>query len=500
MAYKITHSIHPSNETRLTLTKVRGVFLSLKERAARTLSVAPEEVRDLASSAPAISSLTRHSLGFQNVASQRLKNSHARTKFGKPAITNIYRAAGALDRSDSDVGNYLFLTATLPGDTDESKWAIAEYAHVVIDLLKSWLSKRLLSRNEFYVWEHQKRGALHFHYCIHCPDKSVQASIAAGFKAQMVRIYDGIQKKFSCDLWGKHKLLGFDGKAAILQARVEVVYKSVGSYMAGYLGGKDNKHSRDYLHDYYPKRWYGISRPLNALVKSMTEKQEYEFTSLKSANEFYEATRDEILDDALTVKDFKHKVGEGKTTSLFHTPEKQEELWDSKKMIIYKPQRYPVISGFISQTLKNIQKLHSALENSKRLRDTLPLKYVLSFQDVTFQASLRNGALKRTQIQMLEKVFCTYDFRLSSDCRINGLYSSLKDYNLLAARYYPQMRFNSRGFLQNSCDWREILDTPTTVCYRGTTSPNGSDASGVDSSRAHVASEDTPTYIQEKLW
>ena len=188
MTYRVTHSIHPSNETRLTLSKVRGVFLSLKERAALTLGVAPEEVSDLASSAKNDPPLTRHSLRFQNATPNLLANSHARTKFGKAAVTRIFRAAGALDRSDSNVSNYLFLTATLPGDTDEAKWAIAEYAHIVIDLLKSWLSKRLLSRNEFYVWEHQERGALHFHYCIHCPGKLVQEDIALHFKQQMVRI------------------------------------------------------------------------------------------------------------------------------------------------------------------------------------------------------------------------------------------------------------------------------------------------------------------------
>jgi len=500
LTYRVTHSIHPSNETRLTLSKVRGVFLSLKERAALTLGVAPEEVSDLASSAKNDPPLTRHSLRFQNATPNLLANSHARTKFGKAAVTRIFRAAGALDRSDSNVSNYLFLTATLPGDTDEAKWAIAEYAHIVIDLLKSWLSKRLLSRNEFYVWEHQERGALHFHYCIHCPGKLVQEDIALHFKQQMVRIYDGIQKKYGCDLWGRHKFLGFDGKVEILQARVEVVYKSVGAYMAGYLGGKDNKHSRDYLHRYYPKRWFGVSRPLSALIKSMTEKQEYEFTGLKEAGEFYEATREEILDDALTMKDFKHKVGEGRTTSLFHTPEKQEELWASRKMTQITHQHHPLIRDYIYLTLSNIQSLREALESSKHLRDTLPLKCVMYLRDVTWATSLRSGALNQQHLHILEDVFCAYDFSSHSSSKISQLFPSLKKFNLLTARYHPQMRFNSQGWLNNPSDWNEVLDRDWVSEYRGTTTPNGSDADGVDSSSALIASEDTPTYTQESLW
>jgi len=500
LTYKIAHEIHPNNETRLTLFKVRGVFSSLKDRAAVVLGVSTAEVVELARSVPPPSPNLTFVPNSEPANQSVLVNSHKRTAFGLDAKRRIFRASGALDRFDEVRENYLFLTATLPGDTDEAKWAIAEYAHEIIDGLKSWLSKRLLDRKEFYVWENQKRGALHFHYCIYCPDKEIQAEITREFKRQMVRLYDGISQKHGCNLWGKHEPLGFDGKAEILQARVEVVYKSVAAYMAGYLAGKGDKHSSDHLHRYYPKRWFGVSRPLSTLINQYTEKREYEFTSLKEAYEFFHETREEILDDALTSSDYAHKIGEGKTHVSYHTLEKQLELWQPKEMLIHSPQKHPNIASFISLTLRTSQLLREALINSKSLPHCLPLKYVLYFQDATLQTSMRNGALSRKTVLNLEGVFSAYDFSSNSEYKIRQLFNSLRLYTLMVAKFHPQMRFSPQGFLQNNADFNESVDEMLKTCYVRTNTETVDTPNEVDGSRAHVASELASPYSQPELW
>lgn len=500
MTYTVTQKIRPNNETRLTLTKKRGVFLSLKERAAICLGVSTSEVVELVRNVPTLSSTLTFVENSEPDAKAIYSHSHKRTKFGKSAITRIYDAAGALDRYDAERSNYLFLTATLPGNTDEAKYGIAEYAHEIIDGLKSWLSKRMQNRLEFYVWENQKRGALHFHYCIYVPDEKIQENIAAEFKAEMVRLYDRIGQKHGCNLWGRYSSQSFAQKTDVLQARVEIVYGSVGAYMAGYLAGKGDKHSGDNNHRYYPKRWFGVSRPLSDLVKSYTEEVKHEFDSLREANEFFYQTKEYLLDDVLTYGEFKHKVGEGKTAYFFHTQEKQLELWQPKPMLTHTPQNHPNISSYASLTLRNIQLLRVVLASSKSLRGSLPLKFVMYFQDATLMTSLKSGALSQKTIQMLEGVFCAYDFSLSSEYKIRALFHNLKLYTLITSKYHPEMRFNRQGFLENNADFSRSVDELFKACYVRTNTDEVDAPNEADGSRAHVACEPaSPSYEQLEI-
>lgn len=496
MSYKIAHEIHPNNETRLTLYRVRPKSLSLIERAAECLGVSGSEVEELARSVPTPDSTLDIRPEFRTNNSNKSLHSHARTVFGLNAKRRIFRAGGALDRFDADVTSYMFLTATLPGNTSEAKWAIAEYAHEIIDGLKSWLSKRLQDRKEFYVWEHQDRGALHFHYCIYCPDKKVQEEITRNFKRQMVRLYDGIDKKHDCNLWGRWANKPTRYRVAILQARVEVVYQSVAAYMAGYLGGKKDKHARDSHYPDYPKRWFGVSRPLCALIESYTEKEEYEFTTIREASETFEKLGDDLLDESLTHKKYPHKIGEGKTQVFYHTYETQQILWQSRKMLNHNQTTHPVISNYVNLALRTTQELRQCLERFKSLRERLPLNCRLSLSDSTFPISMRNGALSQKQITILEKTFCSYDFASDSRPAIQKCFHNLRTFNLLTARYHPQMRFNRYGFLNNENDFSVKVDDTGLVCYRGTTAEEPETPTALDSSSGHVPREPPGLPIQ----
>ncbi len=499
MPYRLTHSIHPNNETRLTVTKVRGVFLSLKERAALFLNEPDSEVVSLASSGLNPQPLTRHSLRIQNPNQNVLVNSHKRTKFGRSAVTKIYRAAGAMDRFDSVRSNYLFLTATLPGDTEESKWAIAEFAHEIIDGLKSWLSKKLLDRKEFYVWENQKRGALHFHYCLYCPDLEIQESIKSGFKAEMVRLYDGIEQKHSCNLWGHWDAIGFDAKIDILQARVETVYGSVGSYMAGYLGGKGGKHSNDSHHRYYPRRWFGVSRPLNTLVRSLTEESVQEFNSLGDAYENMARIREDVLDDALTHYDFSHKVGVGRTHVSYHTTETQLHLWQSRKMLNHTAQKTPIIwelTSSMRSLILNYRACSNAVSNS---RVSLPPSCVLFLQDSTSLTLLNRGGLKKDWILIAAKLYSLCDWSSVSDRRIRRFATSLSRCMLLIAQYQDQMTWNQYGYLSNELDFVKWVDMESDSSYRGTTTEESGSLDGLLAPSGHVPRDADPSFLQLEI-
>jgi len=478
---------------------VRNFRASLKEEAAEFLGVAADSVADLASSNPNQNSLLDIRSEFENPPITCSYHAYARTDFGLDAKRRIMRAAGAMDRNDSEIGNYLFLTATLPGDTEEAKFAIANYSHLLIHRLKAWLGHRLSDRLEFYVWEHQKRGALHFHYCIYVPDDAAKLNIEKGFKRQWVRLLDGIQSEFGCNVWGKWSVHSVRYRTAIVQARVERVYKSVGAYMAGYLSGKGDKHKQDKSIPYYPKRWFGVSRPLSTLIKNHSKKQVHEFATHREATEFYAKKEEDFFDEVLTHTSYPHKVGEGKTHVFYHTQEKQSELWQEVRMLTHSPTDHPVISSLIQAVLHATNDGFRMHNDCKRSRTHLSVALSQYLEDGTWLISLRKGVISQTHIRMMDAAYSAFDWSSDSHYRSVAFTRSLKKAVLLISLYQPQMRWNQYGWLNNQNDFAELIDETSEVCQARTSAERRSDTSGEIESRGHVPSDSVATPLQLEL-
>jgi hypothetical protein len=270
--------------------------------------------------------------------------------------------------------------------------------------------------------------------------------------------------------------------------------------MAGYLAGKKCKHENDTRHRYYPRRWFGVSRPLSTLTDSYTEKQEYEFTSLKDASEAYYQLKEEILDDVLTFTEYRHKFGVGKSFVAYHTTEKQLELWSAKKMPQITHKQHPVILSYVSLMLKTSQQLREVFRKYKSLAESLPQSCQIYLSDSTYATSLRNGALCQRDIQQMEMIFLSYDFSSDSRQEIKRCFNNLRLLQLKTAQYHKQMKFNEAGWLMNSVDWEEVLDKPSSHWYRGTTSLTDGTQTGEIESRGRVPSDSKPSLIQGTLW
>lgn len=419
-------------------------------------------------------------------------HAYARTVFGLAAKRRIMRAAGALDRFDSEIGNYLFLTATLPGDTDEAKWAVANYSEILINRLKAWFSKRLKERKEFYVWEHQKRGALHFHYCIHVPVEGIKQSIEKGFKRQWARLLDSVGKEFGVNFWGKWACKPLRYRVAILQARVERVYKSVGAYMAGYLAGKGDKHEHDKKHHWFPKRWFGVSRPLSKLVQEHTEKQVEEFGTCREAQEYWSKKEEELIDESLTDTKYCHKVGEGKTHVFYHTQEKQQQLWQSKKMLTHSNREHPRIATLIQSVLLATQCGHQlTMVYPRYSREHFPKSFGY-FEDATYSISLKRGALSQTQTRMMIGAYSELSSFTTSEFQLKKLQSLLRRANLLISGHHHQMQWNQYGWLINERDFDEMIDYSIESCQARTSDEDRSASGGEIESSGHVPRDSEP--------
>lgn len=198
------------------------------------------------------------------------------TEFGPFGRRKLIRAGAAMTKSIDSPNEVVFLTGTLPGSTIEAFRAIASYSSMAVHRLKAWVAKRCPAKLDMYCWEWQKRGALHLHYAVHVPVKESREYIISEFKNQWTRIIDAISEESGVDLWRKNEKITHANNKEVLQADARECTKDIGRYLSKYISKQSSKHKNK---QFFPTRWWGISRPLNALLESLSEVITIPFTS-----------------------------------------------------------------------------------------------------------------------------------------------------------------------------------------------------------------------------
>lgn len=490
--FKIRELRSPNNETRVTLFPVRAKRVAISDIYESAPTPSPSEVLPSGERSPLV-----FRSEFRTVCNA---HSYARTKFGLNARRRLMRAGGAMDRLDPNPNNYVFLTATLPGDDEWSKWAIAEDSHHIIDGLKSWLSKRIDDRLEFYVWEHQKRSALHLHYCVYVPDSTIRKGIIRDFRDEWIRLLDGTHKRTGVNVWGKHSEKTAADKYALIRTDAQEVYFSVAAYLAGYCGGKKDKHRGDEYRAYYPRRWFGVSRPLSALIDSLSEERTKEYPNYRIAKLVFDQKRHENEASALTARHYKAKFGRGETSVTYHTPQEQVLLWQEQEKMQYKKSSHPNIWFFI-QALRAIALMHSELMEGSQLYRTICSKQsVNQLQDSLSQDSMLRGILRDVWVQQAENLFFALDSQSSLPPTLQKHCNDAMRFCRMYSQNYPKVRWNKYGYLISDQDFDDVVFQPPTGTVDkldkiGQVSTNPDEGDGVggtvrDSSRGHVPSED----------
>jgi hypothetical protein len=403
------------------------------------------------------------------------------------------RAAGAMDKNDPRPWSYLFLTATLPSNDEWAKWAIAENSGWIVDRLKSWLSKRLKSRLEFYVWEMQGRGALHFHWCLHCPDMELQSRISQEFRLEWMRLLDGVEKLSGVSMWGRFAHLSPTARYCIVQVKVEQIRKSVAAYMAGYCGNKKDKHEGDKFIPYFPKRWFGVCRTLSGVIEAQTEEQQFEHTNLRDAERHLEDLRSHFHEDSVKQGFWCHTVGTGKTAVYYHPPQTQDKLWQVAKMKNQKSKLNPALQFFVNLWLRAALMHSELVTDSQGYRTLLSNMPLDSFQDSLYLASARRGNLRDKQIADVERLFSVLSSRSSLPQRQKQLLTVVTIFCRLHSLNYSRMKYDQSGWLIPASDFEYTVDVAPSGCDNRTTGDeSGTPGHGIDGSSGYVPSELTP--------
>lgn len=233
--------------------------------------------------------------------SQQKKKSHC--NWGVTQKSKVFRWQGAekireggavIDRF---VGKHhsSMLTLTIPGGTREAFKAVADWS--------GWIANRLLQVirrvpkslppvHWFFVWEHQKRGALHLHMClawkVHSEDRY---ALAEAIKNKWFECLLELEEKCGVDAF---QPLGFRPSwrnvPSVWQWDCQEISKSVAGYFSKYcqknsqINGQEpnvkkrgaspaparNTKTKKYEDIHYPSRYWGSSQSIKRWVKRLT--------------------------------------------------------------------------------------------------------------------------------------------------------------------------------------------------------------------------------------
>lgn len=273
LVYRILAHSYPNNEVRLTFSSLsRRKYLDSGEIEAYPISWQSQTDNEGSENGPEKfpplslvpdSKTQPFTTGYGALPSKP-------TAFGPSARRKIMRAGGALEKSISSPSECLFLTATLPGSTEASFRAIAEWSGYIVNSLKSWIANHITAKLDFYVWEYQRRGALHLHYCVHAQDENARNHIQRGFKDWWISILHRVGEKSLTDLFRKNDKYTHLSDVSKVRAVAEICRKSPARYLAKYLSKSTSK-LKGRAQFFTPSRWWGTSRPLKKLLNDLTE-------------------------------------------------------------------------------------------------------------------------------------------------------------------------------------------------------------------------------------
>lgn len=467
---------------------------------------APAEVQDFviggsdASSEPeAGNSVMPPSLDISSDLSQSSTGKkRMRTKFGATAKNTILRLGGAYDTIDRDPSNYIFLTGTIPGGTHEAFQAVAEESTFIVQRISDWLSRTAPSDHWFYVWELQRRGALHIHYCLHPNNPATAEKVLSTWRDKWEDILNKVSARRQVDIWmradGTHHRAGH----SVLQAYAQRVHKSVAAYMAGYCSNAKDKHAADDTSPYYPSRWWGCSRKSTSLLKGLTQTSIVEHTNYRAARLQIDKHHERVLHDTPKVHRYPHKVGVGSTVISYHPEDKGQNIWAQLTMTTHTPVAFPNASSWILAIhclLTTYPRYIRALKKPNR-SDLQPL--LRELEDSTSLASLTRYSLHQRHLRTMHQC--------QSVLSLNTLAQHNKDVTMsifvppiwLHARIAYELKWNPHGWLNLENDISVRLTDCWSLNYLGTNEPKGSDDASTGGSSE--TQEEHPFFEQLQLW
>jgi hypothetical protein len=214
-------------------------------------------------------------------------------KFGAKQGHKIRESGAALDiLCNGDPSKARVVTLTLAGDTPQSKKALAAYSGYAVNRIFQVIRRDYPECNNwFFVWEYQKRGALHLHIAIYHDDKEISKEIGDSLMEVWHKVLIDIGLKANCCMFTSKK----KDRCTIRSLHQNVnqeMKKSCGGYFSKYASkgedGKEREKMERWSKMYSPSRFWGSSQTIKNIVKENSFSFNLEMLNGSEVMEVYE--------------------------------------------------------------------------------------------------------------------------------------------------------------------------------------------------------------------
>jgi hypothetical protein len=169
------------------------------------------------------------------------------------------------------------VTLTIPSSEHRAFKAISDYSGLATNRLFQIVRRSYPDALWFYVWEHQKRGALHMHICVYHDDSKISEQIGKEFCEKWITILQDITVKTGVDMLYS-KGFGRRCQPHEMQLDNQAMRLSCGGYFSKYASKNSGKHDQGInsvnARRYPPSSFWGRSRQL----ARMCEEQAFRFS------------------------------------------------------------------------------------------------------------------------------------------------------------------------------------------------------------------------------
>lgn len=292
----------PNDEIRATVYKSRSPVnpLSQPETHEKQPATPPLDISSK-SETRNHSALETHKPGWGALPRDRV--------FSKRGRNKMLRAGGVFNKDSIKPSEVLFLTGTLPGSTPEAYETIAKYSAFLVHSLKAWLNKRVPYKFDLYVWEHQKRGALHLHYAIWIPDKAVGESVRRSFPAYWCHLLKRVSLESGVDLFDTGRGYSWINAIAEKNQIAQWCEKDVSRYLSKYVSKGARAVTRNVTGKFHcPSQWYGVSRPLQKRLRELSVERIFYYVNQNQALRDFEIVHGYLANLANVCHIYKSKV------------------------------------------------------------------------------------------------------------------------------------------------------------------------------------------------
>lgn len=187
------------------------------------------------------------------------------TSFTRNARHRLLEAGSLCEDPSPGHSRNVFVTFTLPGSTESAYSAISRYSGFVCNRVLQGVRDDSRVESWFYVWEVQKRGALHLHLCIRFRSQDDWLCLSGILYERWYSALEDVGEREGICLF-EHSDSGKCTLKRYWRYDYQLVRKSVAGYLSKYVSKGANKGTSPEptkaVQRYYPRRWWGMSRNL----------------------------------------------------------------------------------------------------------------------------------------------------------------------------------------------------------------------------------------------